>query len=122
MEIKVIPYSKEAVSIFATAMGDYSEDIVRAVRQKRAHIWNIGKTYYIVMVEQDSKGSVLVVLCSAGQDMNETAPRVLEQANNIGAYGVRFHAQRKGVAKLIGLPMQWVEEVFLVPTGGQYGK
>ncbi|WP_234494854.1 hypothetical protein [Vibrio maritimus] len=122
MEIKIVPYSPEAVTRFASALGDYSEDILRSVRCGHSHIWQLEDTHYIVTIEQDSKGKVLVVLCAVGEGLANTAPRILEQANNIGAYGCRFHSTHKGLHRLINLPVQWVENVFLVPVEGCNGK
>ncbi|WGW00348.1 hypothetical protein QF117_09165 [Vibrio sp. YMD68] len=122
MEIKVIAYSRQIAALFASALGDYSEDILRNIKCGLAQIWQIEQTHFVVMVESDSKGKVLVVLCAVGEGLANTAPRVLEQANNIGAYGCRFHTTHKGLHRLINLPVQWVENVFLVPVEGCNGK
>lgn len=96
MEIKVVPYTPEAVTRFAPTLGDYSEDILRSVRCGHSYIWQLEDTHYIVTIEQDSKGKVLVVLCAVGEALARTAPRILEQAKNMGAYGCRFHTTHKG--------------------------
>ena len=122
MEIQVRPFNRAALKPLEAAMGDYVADIVALVECGDAQHWRVGETDYIVTVDNDSQGEVLVVLCSAGRDLRRTAPVLLDIAKRHRAYGVRFHAQRKGVARLINLPMRWIESVFLVPTGGSYGQ
>lgn len=90
MEIKVVPYTPEAVTRFAPTLGDYSEDILRSVRCGHSYIWQLEDTHYIVTIEQDSKGKVLVVLCAVGEALARTAPRILEQAKNMALTAAVF--------------------------------
>ena len=117
-----MPFNQANLARFEPAMGDYVPDIIALVENGVAQHWRVGETDYLVTVDHDSHGEVLVVLCSSGRGLRRTAPVLLDIAKRHRAYGVRFHAQRKGVARLINLPMRWIESVFLVPTGGTYGQ
>ncbi|MGD8172617.1 hypothetical protein ACQEXU_13215 [Vibrio sp. TRT 21S02] len=119
LEIVNKPYSSELAKVLIPALGDFSEAILSEIKRGESTIWEIGKTLYVVRIERDFQGLEMVIVAAVGSDIKQSAPRVVEQANNIGCYSIRFHSSRPGLVELLGLPFRETERVYRMNVGGE---
>lgn len=123
MQLEIVnkEYSPEMAQQLTPALGEYSKAVLGEIKRGLSHIWQIKNTLYVVRIERDVNGLEMVVVAAVGEGLKETSQRVVEQAEQIGCYSIRFHTQRPALVGLMGLPFRESERVYRMAVGGEYG-
>lgn len=103
MNVERVPWSGQVADGLGSAVKDDGATIAGEVKAGYAEAWRFGdgKAYAVTRIEQTIERRELVIVCVAGERLDELAQMFYRAAVNMRCDSVRWHNDRPAIQRLV---------------------